>query len=85
VLVTSQPWVAGRASTTAEIDALMRTLGFKKAMDGLWYRGEDDLWVSDVLNTNDRTNVITDPYGHVAVINAMIPTLTDRQADGSRT
>jgi hypothetical protein len=86
-VVTSQPWVHGRPSTTVEMDDLMRRKGFLKAMDGIWHRDQDDLWMGDVFNDpkevdgKQRCNVITDPTGHVAVIDAIVPQLSERQSE----
>lgn len=86
-IITSQPWVNGRPSTSAEIDDMMRRKGFLKAMDGLWYREQDDLWVGDVYNDpvpvegKQRRNVLTDARGNVSVIDATLPTLSERQAE----
>ncbi|MBL9176413.1 MAG: hypothetical protein JNM65_00025 [Verrucomicrobiaceae bacterium] len=76
-LVTSQPWIDGDQSTLGEIDAYMRHHGFLKARDGVWHRSKGDVWITDALDKNFRT----DDSGHVHPIDFLMPELSDRQAD----
>jgi hypothetical protein len=85
-LVTSQPWVDGVPTKGREIDAAMRQLGFLKALDGLWYREKDNLWISDVDNdppseSHRRTNVLVTDTGHVAVIDAVVPKFSEAKVE----
>lgn len=75
-LVTSQPWVEGTQPTSSQIETYMRRKGFLKAIDGLWYREQDDLWVSDVFPRNMVLN-----KGKVMAIDIIVPNLSERQAE----
>jgi hypothetical protein len=51
-IVTSQPWIPGKKPNVEEIESYMRQLHFHKATDTLWYREQDDLWISGVTDSN---------------------------------
>lgn len=52
VIVTSQPFIAGRNATLQEIQKFMKARGFAKLCDATWFRPSDNLAIFDVGGSN---------------------------------
>ena len=52
VIVTSQPFIAGRNATPLEIQRFMKARGFAKLCDATWFRPTDNLAIFDVGGSN---------------------------------
>lgn len=69
-VVTSQPFITGRASTPAEISGLLTSLGFicQDPETAAWYRPVDNILC---LDAHPR-NVVTDESGRILPIDLIL-------------